>query len=129
MNSIKSEEKYLDRSLCSSAVTPASSKKIAATSKISNSSLDRSWQHMLQFYEPKRILGEGSYGQVMKAKCRSSGKVVAIKLIKDVFSNVGLPRYILREISLLHQLSRMPGNIFTTKLLDIIIDAQNREDL
>ena len=91
--------------------------------------LSKNWSHMIKFYEPLCILGEGSFGQVVKAKCLKTEQVVAIKRLKNIFRHDDLPKYVLRELSLLHQLSMMPDNIFTIKLLDVIIDAKTKEDL
>lgn len=58
----------------------------------------------------------------MKAIKYSTGEKVAIKLIKNLSpyssSNV---RFALREIILLRKLSQIEDNVFTTKLIDIIL--------
>ena len=55
------------------------------------------------------------------AKNRETGDKVAIKLITDVSKTVYGARKVLREIVLLRKLSECPNNIFTVKLLDIVI--------
>ena len=55
-------------------------------------------------YEPDRVIGKGSYGQVMAAKDLLTGEKVAIKRIKGLFDNYGDARRILREISILREL-------------------------
>jgi len=35
--------------------------------------------------------------------------------------------YIVREIEILHQLSQMENNIFTTKLVDILIEKEQKD--
>lgn len=56
-----------------------------------------------------------------KAQHKTSGKIYAIKLIKDAFKSDYHARKTIREVSILRQLSAMKGNVFTTKLYDIII--------
>jgi serine/threonine protein kinase len=46
-------------------------------------------------------LGKGSFGVVMKAYERSTGKKVAIKLIKDIDINAYALRKLVREVDLL----------------------------
>lgn len=76
---------------------------------------------MLQDYQPIDGVAAGSFGQVVKAVCKQTGKIVAIKLIEDIFCYKEMPRYVIRELELLHCLSKMKGNIFTIKLIDIIL--------
>jgi serine/threonine protein kinase len=66
------------------------------------------------------LLGEGSFGQVVKAQHIKTGKLYAIKLIKNVFKDEFSARKILREIQILRVFSKMERNIFTTKIFDII---------
>ena len=93
------------------------------------SALDPTWKQVMRFYEPMDFIGKGSFGQVIKAKSKATGNIVAIKLIKDLFKNADYSLYVLRELTLLHELTCMPDNIFTVKLLDVIIDAQSSKDL
>lgn len=46
-------------------------------------------------------IGEGTYGTVYKAKCHNDGKEVAIKKIRILYEEDGVPSTALREISLL----------------------------
>ena len=72
-------------------------------------------------------MGEGSFGQVVKAKDLMTGKPVAIKLIRNVFQNSYESRKVLREIMLQRQLTEMPDNVFTPRLLDILIPMKKTE--
>jgi serine/threonine protein kinase len=72
-------------------------------------------------------MGEGSFGQVVKAKDLMTGKPVAIKLIRNVFQNSYESRKVLREIMLQRQLTEMPDNVFTPRLLDILIPTKKTE--
>jgi serine/threonine protein kinase len=56
-------------------------------------------------YEPLRLLGSGSYGVVCSACDTSTGDVVAVKKIREIFDNCCDARRLLREIRLLRHLS------------------------
>ena len=72
-------------------------------------------------YKLLEELGKGSFGTVVKAKNRETGQKVAIKLMRDISKSSYSLRKLLREIIILRKLSEIENNIFTTKLLDIII--------
>ena len=82
-----------------------------------------------QNYKLLEELGKGSFGTVVKAKDRKTGQKVAIKLMKDVSKSSYSLRKLLREIIILRKLSEIENNIFTTKLLDIIIPNSSNNDL
>jgi len=65
------------------------------------------WSFIDKDYKIKKALGQGSYGQVVKAKCRETGKYFAIKLIKDIFSHPDLAKNVLRELQIMHELTEM----------------------
>ena len=65
---------------------------------------------------------------VVKAKNLETGAVVAIKRIKSIFNNGYNAKKVLREISILRQLTKMGSNVFTTRLLDVIIPLENEQD-
>jgi CDC-like kinase len=71
----------------------------------------------------QEFLGEGTYGQVIRAKDKKTGELVAIKLIKNIFRCTYAARLLLREIFILRKLTEMEENIFTVKLLDIILPS------
>ena len=66
------------------------------------------------------MIGEGSFGSVVKAKCLKTGKLVAIKLIKDIKTSAHA-RSLLREIVILRKLSEMENNQFFTQIIDVIL--------
>ena len=86
-----------------------------------HSSLEPSWKYVLGDYELLEKLGEGSYGKVLKAKHRTTGKVYAIKHVKDVLYNTYEAHKLFREIHIMRKLSSMSKNIFTSKLVDVIV--------
>lgn len=82
--------------------------------------LDKLWMAMEQDYEFVKVLGKGSFGEVIKAKHRVNQNVVAIKLLKDLFKDDYASKKVLSEIQILRQLSVMKSNVFTSKLLDVV---------
>ena len=45
------------------------------------------WQTVTPYYDIVRKQGEGSFGSVVLAQSKSTGQLVAIKLISDVLSD------------------------------------------
>ena len=93
--------------------------------------LDKKWKLVKQTYSLTRVLGEGSYGMVVKGRHRLTKQIVAIKMIKFEFDNIHLIRNVIREISILRQLSQMPNNLFTITLKDVIcpVDINNNVEV
>ena len=58
---------------------------------------------------------------VLKAVHRSTRNKCAIKRIKCSFNDMNYMRYILREITILRQLTQMQNNKYSPKLLDILV--------
>lgn len=58
-------------------------------------------------------LGSGSYGQVLKAQNRMTGQIVAIKKIKSIQHDEGIPRQAIREIYTLQNLKEESENILS----------------
>ncbi|CAE8640057.1 unnamed protein product [Polarella glacialis] len=56
-------------------------------------------------YRIHEKIGEGTYGTVYKASCRQTGERVAIKKIRILYEDDGVPSTALREIALLKDLS------------------------
>jgi serine/threonine protein kinase len=64
----------------------------------------------------------------MLAKCKKSGVKCAVKLINDCFSTCYQLRKIYREILILRKLTELPGNLFTTKLIEVFIPEDQGEN-
>ena len=82
--------------------------------------VDSIWQAVQHEYELLSVAGEGSVGQVYKARNKNNGQLVAIKYLDNVFKDEFTARKILREISIMRQFTQVSGNHFTTKLFDVI---------
>jgi mitogen-activated protein kinase 1/3 len=79
------------------------------------------WYPCLKQYNIVGVLGSGSYGHVVEANDKLTGKRVAIKRITNLFEDLIDTKRILREITLL----RFMKNQFIVELLDIIYDENN----
>ena len=55
---------------------------------------------------------------------KETKQVVAIKLMKGIFNDLYSARKTLREIKILRKLSRVPNNLFTSILIDIILPTE-----
>ena len=86
--------------------------------------LSQQWKLISNEYKLLDFIGEGSFGQVVRAKNRKTGEKVGIKLIANIQKSTYYARKVLREITILRKLQ---SNIFTIKLLDVII-PQNPKD-
>ena len=77
------------------------------TDNLSGLDLPRPWQFIAKSYTLDGVLGQGSYGTVMKGVCKATGQAVAIKFIS------GFSRWdydcvkVIREIQILRKLSQM----------------------
>lgn len=67
-------------------------------------------------------MGRGSYGSVVRAKHRATGKTVAIKKVGNVFGNAIDSKRLLREVSILRQLA-VHKNI--VRLYDVLQPTTN----
>ena len=65
---------------------------------------------------------------MIKAQHRKSKQVVAIKYLKDIFDDTYSARKMIREIIILRKFTDMQNNIFTTKLLDIILPQDSPDN-
>ena len=82
--------------------------------------LEDDWRAVFDKYILIKRVGHGSMGHIIKAKIRETGQSVAIKRISRLDDNVDLYRGLAREVSILRQLSKMPENNFSIKLLDAV---------
>ena len=64
-------------------------------------SLPSYWKIVKKNYSITKFLGEGSYGVVVKARCRNTKDNVAIKMVGVDFSDIMSCRNIIREITIL----------------------------
>ena len=90
------------------------------TTKSNMVTLSSIWRNALKDYEFIKLIGVGSYGEVVQAKHRKTGQEVAIKLINNIFKNEYDSKKIVREIQILRQFTQMENNNYTTKIFDII---------
>ena len=83
--------------------------------------MDDKWNSVTDKYTIKGLLGSGSYGTVVEAIHKDSGETVAIKLITKINKTSYTARKVLREITILRKLSESSNNLYTIKLLDVIL--------
>ncbi len=79
------------------------------------------FDHISDKYDNLTQHGKGTFGLVYKATCRKTKKQVAIKYIQSMNNENFFITKALAEIQVLKKMNTLPNNIFTTKLLDIII--------
>jgi serine/threonine protein kinase len=75
------------------------------------------WAEISKDYTPLKVIGQGSYGQVVRATCNTTGNKVAIKFIEHVDENEYNCVKTIREIQILRKLSKM-SNLFV-ELIDL----------
>ena len=85
------------------------------------------WKHVSKEYKLKQYLGHGSFGEVVRAQHKKTGEYFAIKYISNVVKDDYSAKKILREITILRQLTKMKNNVFTSKLYDVIIPGDQDE--
>jgi serine/threonine protein kinase len=78
-------------------------------------------------YKLTQILGQGTSGVVIKGYNRQTAQVVAIKRIECNFKKMFKMKYVLREISILRQLTSLK-TIFSPILYDVIIPENEIND-
>jgi serine/threonine protein kinase len=83
--------------------------------------LNAHWQDLKDDYKMVSIIGKGTFGTVVKAFHRKTKAVVAIKYIDGISKNSYATRKVLREVKIMRKLSEIKENVFTVKLIDIII--------
>ena len=72
-------------------------------------------------------LGKGSYGTVSKAKCKATGRIVALKILENICKSEYDTIKLVREIQLMRRLNRI-STLFVTELIDIITPEYNGVD-
>ncbi|CAM9431990.1 unnamed protein product [Ascophyllum nodosum] len=80
--------------------------------------------HSISCYEKVEQIGEGTYGQVYKARNRVTKGVVALKKIRVHSENFGLPLTAIREMKILTELSH-PSMV---RLLEIVTSVGEEDD-
>lgn len=88
----------------SAASTVAAASAAAAAAAQSNASKIPGWSDIAPNYSIECVLGQGSYGQVVRCKHLPTGEIVAIKKIQNVFSDPIDAKRILRELCIVRQL-------------------------
>jgi|TARA_B110001450_G_C17606872_1_gene475486 mitogen-activated protein kinase 1/3 len=91
--------------------------------------LEASWKCVKDDYKIVEVIGEGTGGQVVKGIHRETKIVVAIKKIDCGFMDLGFMKYVLREVSIMRQLTQMEQNIYTPKIWDILIPEKYQNDV
>ena len=86
------------------------------------------WEVIKKDYHIVKLLGQGSYGKVMKCIGKKDDKEYAIKLMTNVFEDIHHLKQLVREIHIMRKLSKNPNNIYTTKLHDVIVTNGLDED-
>jgi serine/threonine protein kinase len=67
--------------------------------------IDSSWKQLQKEYKLTKMIGQGSYGIVIKGKNRETKKEVAIKKVKCDLKNLKQIKYVMREITIMRQLT------------------------
>ena len=76
---------------------------------------------MAKFYGYDKIKFIGHSTNVVKARHIASGKAHAIKMVLEPFGNESNVRRLYRELKIMRKLTEIKKNIFTTKILDILL--------
>jgi serine/threonine protein kinase len=82
---------------------------------------DTIWNELKDDYTIKDVIGKGAFGTVVKAVSLKTGQTVAIKLMTNIQKDAYILRKVLRELIILRKLSEIKDNIFTTKVIDVIV--------
>lgn len=74
-------------------------------------------------YHLEKEIGRGSYGSVVRAKHKQTGKTVAIKKVGNVFNNAIDSKRLLREVAILRQLKPHKNIV---RLYDVLQPSANK---
>ena len=86
--------------------------------------ISREFSYLSSQYEIIKLVGQGSYGIVVKALKKQTKQIVAIKKFSNLYRDIIDTKRILREIAILRQLSEHPHpNIIS--IYDIIIPNES----
>jgi serine/threonine protein kinase len=89
--------------------------------------LEAHWKLVSKDYKLRLSKGKGAYGEVVLAKSRATNEKVAIKYIPVNFSKAQDLKALLRELTILRQLSEMSNNVFTTKLHSVVLNKSREQ--
>lgn len=128
-NNVKNETDIkpneIDRTISQSSQgsTPGNDSSASLTPRILAE--DSEWgERCVDMFEIIKIVGEGTYGQVYKAKDKITGDYVALKKVRLDKEKEGFPITAVREIKILRQLSH-PSIV---NLKEIVTDKQSAVD-
>ena len=82
------------------------------------------WDPIFQSYKFIKYIGSGSFGDVIKAQHKKSRLEVAIKKISVKGDDYEIKKLV-REVSILRQLSASGYNHFVVRIYDLIIDEKD----
>ena len=84
-----------------------------------STALSSHWKFFKNDYKLLSIIGEGSYGQVVKAINRKTKQTHAIKCLKIENNDVYKMKSCIREIQILKKLSSIKENVYAVKLWEV----------
>jgi len=103
--------------------TPGYENSSSSTPRISAE--ESEWgERCVDVFEIMKIVGEGTYGQVYKARDKLTGEMVALKKVRLDKEKEGFPITAIREIKILRQLSHKS----IVNLKEIVTDKQSAVD-
>lgn len=79
------------------------------------------WSQIRHSYKLEDKLGSGTFGVVYSATSIKTGKKVAIKLVEGIQSSEYMARKVLRELIILRKFSQIETNVFTSKVMQVIL--------
>ena len=121
MESLKTSSKSLNFSSEERSNERDDSKSPIKDKKGQKLDLSSAWDIASAYYNLEEIVGEGSYGQVIKGKCKKTSREVAIKFIQNVCESDYDCVKVIREIQLLRKLTEIPNNVHTVELIDLLM--------
>ena len=79
------------------------------------------WMTVVKKYQPIKLIGKGSYGDVVEALDLNTHQRVAIKYISNCDNAEYASVKTLREIQILRILTEIPQNKHVVKILDLMV--------